>query len=386
MNDPKVKIMSVVGARPNFMKIAPLARELARFPEHFEHILVHTGQHYDATMSEAFFRDLNIPTPEVDLEIGSGSHAEQVGRTMIAFEKIVQERRPDWVIVVGDVNATCACSITAKKEHVKLAHIEAGLRSFDLDMPEEINRMVTDRLSDLLFTTDALADANLLKEGVPESRIRRVGNIMIDTLEQQRARAAALDPRTICESRVLPGLCAPIPPLRDNAFAVMTLHRPSNVDHAEVMKPLVEFLTQDAAPLMPLIWPVHPRTRKQLEAHGLWQDLVSCPGLILTQPLGYHDMLRLTMGARVMFTDSGGLQEECCVLGTPCLTLRWNTERPVTLAEHGGVSVLVGNDIQQVRTEFRKAAKQPRVEHRPLLWDGRTAERIVACLREITQG
>ncbi|MEI6148615.1 MAG: UDP-N-acetylglucosamine 2-epimerase (non-hydrolyzing) [bacterium] len=386
MNAPKVKIMSVVGARPNFMKIAPLVHELARFPDRFDHLLVHTGQHYDATMSDAFFRDLTIPAPDVHLEIGSGSHAEQVGRTMIAFEKVVQQHRPDWVIVVGDVNATCACSITAKKEHVKLAHIEAGLRSFDLEMPEEINRMVTDRLSDLLFTTDALADANLLKEGVPENRIRRVGNIMIDTLERQRARAAALKPEAIAGEQVLPGLCAPIPPLRDNTFAVLTLHRPSNVDQAVVMKPLVEFLTQDVAPLMPLIWPVHPRTRQQLERHGLWKDLTSCPGLILTQPLGYHDMLRLTMGARVMLTDSGGLQEECCVLGTPCLTLRWNTERPVTLVEHGGVSVLVGNDVQQIRAEFRKAAERPRAEHRPPLWDGRTAERIVACLRELGQG
>ncbi len=378
--------MSVVGARPNFMKIAPLVHELARFPQQFESILVHTGQHYDATMSDAFFTALQIPSPEVHLEIGSGSHAEQVGRTMIAFEKVLQERRPDWVIVVGDVNATCACSITAKKEHIKVAHIEAGLRSFDLDMPEEINRMVTDRLSDLLFTTDELADANLLKEGVPADRIKRVGNIMIDTLEQQRGTAAALDPNVIAAEQVLPDLCAPIPPLRDNAFAVLTLHRPSNVDNREIMAPLVEFLTGDVAALMPLIWPVHPRTRKQLESHGLWESLVSCPGLILTRPLGYHEMLRLTMGARVMLTDSGGLQEECCVMGTPCLTLRWNTERPVTLVEHGGLSVLVGNDVQRIRSEFRKAASRPRAEHRPALWDGRAAERIVACLRELKQG
>ncbi len=383
MKDSKLKIMSVVGARPNFMKIAPLARELARFPDRFEPILVHTGQHYDATMSDSFFRDLNIPPPDVDLEIGSGSHAEQVGRTMIAFEKVLQERRPDWVIVVGDVNATCACSITAKKEHIRLAHIEAGLRSFDLDMPEEINRMVTDRLSDLLFTTDELADANLLKEGVPGERIKRVGNIMIDTLEQQRGRAAALDPNRIVVEQVLPGLCAPMPPLRDNAFAVLTLHRPSNVDNREIMHPLVEFLTQDVAAVMPLIWPVHPRTRKQLEAHDLWTELTRCPGLILTRPLGYHEMLRLTMGARVMLTDSGGLQEECCVLGTPCLTLRGNTERPVTQTEHGGVSVLVGNDVPRIRAEFRLAAGRPRAEHRPPLWDGRTAQRIVACLRDL---
>jgi len=383
MTVTKLKIMSVVGARPNFMKIAPLVREIARFPDRLEHTLVHTGQHYDASMSDAFFTDLQIPKPEVDLEIGSGTHAEQVGRTMIAFEKVLRERRPDWVVVVGDVNATCACSITAKKEHIKVAHIEAGLRSFDLDMPEEINRMVTDRLSDLLFTTDELADANLRAEGVPAAHIKRVGNIMIDTLEQQRAAAGALDPNAICAGSVLADACAPVPPLRDNKFAVLTLHRPSNVDDRDILKGLVDFLTQDVASLMPLIWPVHPRTRKQLETFGLWADLLSCPGLILTKPLGYHDMLRLTMGARVMLTDSGGLQEECCVLGTPCLTLRRNTERPVTLVEHGGLSVLVGNEVQRLRTEFRDAAARVRAEHRPALWDGHTAERIVACFREL---
>ncbi|MEI6516375.1 MAG: UDP-N-acetylglucosamine 2-epimerase (non-hydrolyzing) [bacterium] len=383
MNPEKLTIMSVVGARPNFMKIAPFVRELGRYPDSFRHILVHTGQHYDATMSEAFFKALNIPAPDVDLGIGSGSHAEQVGRTMIAFEKVVQAHRPDWIVVVGDVNATCACSITAKKEHIKLAHIEAGLRSFDLDMPEEINRMVTDRLSDLLFTTDELADANLIREGVAAGRIKRVGNIMIDTLEAQRAVAAGLKPGDICEAAALPGALHPNPPLRDNGFAVMTLHRPSNVDDKDLLGEMVAFLTTDVAPVLPLVWPVHPRTRKQLEQFGFWETLRNCPGVILTAPLGYHEMLRLTMGARVMLTDSGGLQEECCVLGTPCLTLRGNTERPMTLREHGGASILVGHDIQKIRAEFREAATRPRAEHRPLLWDGHTAERIVACLREL---
>lgn len=383
MSHQKLKIMSVVGARPNFMKIAPLVRQLERFPDDFAHTLVHTGQHYDACMSDAFFKALNIPQPDVDLEIGSGSHAEQVGKTMIAFEKVVQERRPDWIVVVGDVNATCACAITAKKEHVKLAHIEAGLRSHDLDMPEEINRMVTDRLSDLLFTTDELADANLLKEGVPADRIKRVGNIMIDSLEEQRLTAAALNLDALCAAQALPDAHHPHPPLRDNRYSTITLHRPSNVDDPDILGPLVDFLTTDVAPVLPLIWPVHPRTRKQLEAFGLWKTLRECPGVILTQPLGYHEMLRLTMGARVMLTDSGGLQEECCVLGTPCLTLRWNTERPVTLREHGGASILVGNDIQKIRAAFRDVATLPRREHRPLLWDGHTAERIVSCFKEI---
>lgn len=375
--------MSVVGARPNFMKIAPFVRQLERFPERFAHILVHTGQHYDACMSDSFFQSLNIPAPDVDLEIGSGSHAEQVGKTMIAFEKVVREHKPDWVVVVGDVNATCACSITAKKEHIKLAHIESGLRSYDLDMPEEINRMVTDRLADLLFTTDELADSNLLKEGTPAGKIKRVGNIMIDSLEEQRLKATALDPNAVCASLALPGALHPNPPIRDNRYSVITLHRPSNVDDKDILGELVAFLTTDVAPVLPLIWPVHPRTRKQLELFGFWETLRKCPGVVLTQPLGYHEMLRLTMGAKLMLTDSGGLQEECCVLGTPCLTLRWNTERPVTLREHGGASILVGNDIAKIRAEFRQAATLPRAEHRPALWDGRTAERIVACFREL---
>lgn len=385
MSHGKLKIMSVVGARPNFMKIAPFVRELERFPDHFEHTLVHTGQHYDACMSESFFQALNIPAPDVDLGIGSGSHAEQVGRTMIAFEKTVRERRPDWIVVVGDVNATCAAAITAKKEHLKLAHIEAGLRSHDLGMPEEINRMVTDRLSDLLFTTDSLAEANLLKEGVPAERIKFVGNIMIDSLESQRATAALLDLDTLCATHALTDApVRPLPSLRDNRFSVITLHRPSNVDHREVLGPLVEFLTNEVAPVLPLVWPVHPRTRKQLELFGLWDTLRACPGVILTRPVGYHEMLRLTQGAKVMLTDSGGLQEECCLFGTPCLTLRRNTERPITLREQGGVSVLVGNEVGRIREEFRFTVTQPRALHRPPLWDGRSAGRIVTCFKELT--
>jgi UDP-N-acetylglucosamine 2-epimerase (non-hydrolysing) len=366
------------------MKIAPFARELARFPGQFEPLLVHTGQHYDEAMSAAFFRELGIPAPDIDLEIGSGTHAEQVGRTMIAFEKVVQQRRPDWVVVVGDVNATCACAITAKKEHVKLAHIEAGLRSFDLGMPEEINRMVTDRLSDLLFTTDAMADDNLRREGVPDERIRRVGNIMIDTLEQQRPRAAGLDPQHIVERQRLEGVArGPLPALADDGFAVLTLHRPSNVDDRSVLAALVDVLLGEVASRMPLIWPVHPRTRKQLEAFGLWSQVTVCPAVVLTPPLGYLDMLRLTLGARVMLTDSGGLQEECCVAGTPCVTLRLNTERPVTLREHGGVSILVGNDPVRIRAAFLDALAEPRAPHRPPLWDGRAAERMVAYFRDL---
>ncbi|NCD42438.1 MAG: UDP-N-acetylglucosamine 2-epimerase (non-hydrolyzing) [Bacteroidia bacterium] len=376
-----MKIISVVGARPNFMKIAPFCKAIAAYnitcaqAEPIEHLLVHTGQHYDDRMNRAFFEALGIPDADINLGIGSGSHAEQVGETMIAFEKVLKEHKPDWVVVVGDVNATCACSVTAKKEHVKVAHIEAGLRSFDLEMPEEINRMVTDRLSDLLLTPCRISVQNLKAEGVPEDRMAFVGNIMIDTLEANRDKAAALSVDAIVKDNVLfPAESG----LDVSRFALMTMHRPSNVDDKDVLEPLIHFLCDEVASKMPLIWPMHPRARKQLEAFGLWEKLVNHPQVVLLHPLGYHEMLRLNMGASVMLTDSGGLQEECCVLGTPCLTLRWNTERPVTLREHGGASVLVGNNVDRLREEFNGILNSERCPQRPELWDGHTAERILS--------
>lgn len=370
-----MKIISVVGARPNFMKIAPFCRALAKHPE-ATHILVHTGQHYDVRMSDSFFVDLGIPEPDIHLNIGSGSHAEQVGRTMIEFEKVVRAEHPDWIVVVGDVNATCACSIVAKKEHVKLAHIEAGLRSGDIDMPEEVNRLVTDRLADLLLTPDRISNANLKREGVDDSRIAFVGNIMIDTLEAQREKAAAKSlPELIRRELLEP---RDVPEISDDGFAVMTMHRPSNVDQIETLKPLVDFLAGEVAADMPLVWPIHPRAQKQLKEFDLWDKVRR--KIILLNPVGYHDMLRLNMGAKVMLTDSGGLQEECCVLGTPCLTLRWNTERPVTLKEHGGASVLVGNDVNRIRAAYREVLNSQRAPQRPELWDGHAAERIAAAI------
>jgi len=377
-----MKLLSVVAARPNFMKIAPLTAAISRHnvanPDRFiEHILVHTGQHYDIRMSESFFKDLNIPEPDINLEIGSGTHAEQVGLTMIAFEKVLKEHKPDWVIVVGDVNATLACSVTAKKEKINLCHIEAGLRSGDLSMPEEINRLVTDRLSDLLLTPDRISGDNLRKEGVPEDKIRFVGNIMIDTLEANRDKASAIEIRALLEANLL------IQNQKLNGFdakksyALMTLHRPSNVDDREVLVPLLKFLTTDVASKMTLLWPIHPRAVKMLKEFDLWEMATKHPNVILLEPLRYHDMLRLNMDAGIMLTDSGGLQEECCILGTPCLTLRWNTERPVTLREHGGASVLVGNNVDRIRTEFNHTLASQALPSRPELWDGHTAERIV---------
>lgn len=377
-----MKLLSVVAARPNFMKIAPFTAAIARHnkanPGRFiEHVLVHTGQHYDIRMSESFFKDLDIPEPDINLEIGSGTHAEQVGLTMIAFEKVLKEIRPDWVIVVGDVNATLACSVTAKKENINLCHIEAGLRSGDMSMPEEINRLVTDRLSDLLLTPDRISGENLRKEGVPEEKIRFVGNIMIDTLEANREKTMQIsipqlvDSNLLNRDRKLNGFDFSKP------FALITLHRPSNVDKKEVLEPLMKFLVSDVASNMPLLWPIHPRAVKMLKEFGLWELASNHPNVVLLEPLRYHDMLRLNMNARIMLTDSGGLQEECCILGTPCLTLRWNTERPVTLREHGGASVLVGNNVERIRTEFRNTLSSNTLPNRPELWDGHTAERIV---------
>jgi UDP-N-acetylglucosamine 2-epimerase (non-hydrolysing) len=385
-----MKIMSVVGARPNFMKIAPFIRALNAHTGNknveLKHILVHTGQHYDDKMNWAFFEALDIPAADINLNIGSGTHAEQVGRTMIAFEKVLKNEKPDWVVVVGDVNATCACSITAKKEHVSLAHIEAGLRSGDMTMPEEINRLVTDRLSDLLLTPDRLSGENLRREGVPDDRIRFVGNIMIDTLEAQRKKAEKL----CLQDVVLANLHKEKKPksrsdkidLSDGNIAVLTLHRPSNVDTLNVLQPLVDFFCYELSAKTPLVWSIHPRAEKSLKEFGLWQKVMEAPGITILNPVGYHEMLRLNMAARVMLTDSGGLQEECCVLGTPCLTLRWNTERPITLKEHGGASVLVGNDVERIRKAWRQAIQEERRPVRPELWDGKTAGRIVKAILE----
>lgn len=369
-----MKIVSVVGARPNFMKVAPFCRALKAYPE-VEHVLVHTGQHYDVRMSETFFKELGIPNPDINLEIGSGTHAEQVGKTMIAFEKVIKDEKPDWVVVLGDVNATIACSVTAKKEHVKCAHIEAGLRSRDMDMPEEINRLVTDRLSDLLFTPDRLSNANLKGEGVEDEKIKFVGNIMIDTLERERAKAEGINLDDIVKGNRIEEQSGEVQ-LKERGYVAVTMHRPSNVDQKETLEPAIRFMLDEVAQDMPIVWAIHPRAIKQLKAFGLWDEVVKHPNMILLKPLGYHAMLRLNMGAKLFMTDSGGLQEECCVLGTPCLTMRWNTERPITLVENGGASQLVGNDVVKIRVAYHAALSSERRPSRPELWDGKTAERI----------
>lgn len=383
-----MKILSVVGARPNFMKIAPFCNAINTYntnnkAKQLKHILVHTGQHYDVRMSESFFESLGIPNPDINLEVGSGSHAAQVGNTMIAFEKVCLDEQPDWVVVVGDVNATLACSVTAKKLNIKVCHIEAGLRSNDMTMPEEINRLVTDRLSDLLLTPDRISVENLKLEGVADNRMSFVGNIMIDTLEANREKAAGLSVLSIIKDNLIDSaqLSQAEKALENiDTFAVSTLHRPSNVDNKEILEHILDFLATEVTQDMPVIWAIHPRTQKMLQTFGIWEKAVASPNLILLNPIGYHEMLRLNMSAAIMLTDSGGLQEECCVLGTPCLTLRWNTERPVTLKKHGGASVLVGNSIERIREEYSTALQAGRVPQRPELWDGKTAMRCVEAI------
>lgn len=379
-----MKIISVVGARPNFMKIAPFIRAISSNnsnpgKEKIEHILVHTGQHYDARMSDKFFEALGIPEPDINLEVGSGSHAYQVGQTMIAFEKVLHQHRPDWVVVVGDVNATLACSVTAKKENIRCCHIEAGLRSGDMRMPEEINRLVTDRLSDLLLTPDPISTQNLIGENVSINKIRFVGNIMIDTLEANREKALRFNIDQILQDNLLEGAQQFVPAKADK-IALVTIHRPSNVDTKEVLEQLLAFICDEVTKELLVIWPIHPRTLGKIKEFGLWKQIIKTTNLILLNPVGYQEMLRLNMDARIMLTDSGGLQEECCVLGTPCLTLRWNTERPITLREHGGASILVGNNIERLRAEFFETVSLERTPVRPELWDGFTAER---CLEAI---
>ncbi len=347
-----------------------------------EHYLVHTGQHYDDRMSSSFFKQLEIPEADINLGVGSGSHAEQVGNTMIEFEKVLRDKKPDWVVVVGDVNAILACSVTAKKENILCCHIEAGLRSGDLSMPEEINRLVADRISDLLLTPDRISSENLRKEGVPDNKIKFTGNIMIDTLERNKNKAEKLKIKEIIKDNSINGSWKDLNDSIDHDFAVMTLHRPSNVDRKEVLEPIVRFLIDEVCPGRPLIWTIHPRTRKMLETFGLLKEVMLDRNLLLLEPLGYLEMLKLNMNARIILTDSGGLQEECTVLGTPCLTLRWNTERPITLREHGGASVLVGNNIKLIREEYHIAINKPRIPISPELWDGHTAER---CLKQILE-
>ena len=360
MERPKIRILALVGARPNFMKIAPLLRNLRARPR-FETTLVHTGQHYDASMSEDFFRDLGIPEPDVNLAVGSGSHATQTAEVLVGVEALLVEQRPDALLLVGDVNSTVAASLAAAKLGIPIAHVEAGLRSGDRSMPEEINRLVTDTLSNWCFTTEPAGDENLLREGIAEEKIHQVGNVMIDTLLANRERADALD--TLEELGLEAG-----------GYALLTLHRPSNVDDPATLSALFEAL-EDIHRKLPIVFPVHPRTSAAI------RDLLGGkqPALTTLPPQGYLEFLRLMSQSAFVLTDSGGIQEETTALGVPCLTLRNNTERPITIAE--GTNLLVGSQADDVRNAAFKIlegdAKRGRV---PKLWDGHAAERIADIL------
>lgn len=357
-----IKILNVVGARPNFMKMAPILAAMHRRSARISPILLHTGQHYDEAMSASFFRDLEMPPPDINLEIGSGTHAEQTARVMLAFEPTLIAQRPEWVVVVGDVNSTLACALVARKLNIKVAHVEAGLRSFDRAMPEEINRILTDQIADLLLTPSADADANLLREGIPAERIVRVGNVMIDTLFAQLERAR--------HSRVLGNLN-----LLPQKFAVLTLHRPSNVDDATILGKILTAIGKIAGEL-PVIFPAHPRTQSRLLEFGFAPP----PNTYIIEPLGYLDFLQLWSQARFVLTDSGGLQEETTAIGIPCLTLRENTERPITVEQ--GSNRIVGNAPERIVAaafEILQAASNQTVRV-PELWDGCAAERIVEAL------
>jgi UDP-N-acetylglucosamine 2-epimerase (non-hydrolysing) len=366
-----LRIINVVGARPNFMKIAPVIDEMRHRSARIEPLLVHTGQHYDESMSDSFFEDLKIPRPDINLEVGSGSHSEQTARIMIAFEQILLKHPPDWVVVVGDVNSTVAAAMVAAKMLVRVAHVEAGLRSRDRTMPEEINRVVTDALADLLLTPSLDANENLLREGVSPQKIRFVGNVMIDTLYRnlERARSSSILGRLNLEA---------------GQFCAMTLHRPSNVDDKQTLTGIIDAL-ELICERLPIVFPVHPRTRDRLEQFGLSARISKRRSLILTEPLGYLDFLQLYSNSRLVLTDSGGVQEETTVLGIPCLTLRQNTERPITVTE--GTNRIVGNDPEVITREALAALEQPaRPACAPELWDGHAAVRIVDAIEQAGTG
>ncbi|HYY55826.1 MAG TPA: UDP-N-acetylglucosamine 2-epimerase (non-hydrolyzing) [Pyrinomonadaceae bacterium] len=364
-----LKVLNVVGARPNFMKVAPIVEAMKRRETEFMPLLLHTGQHYDDGMSDAFFRDLRLPRPDVYLGVGSGSHAAQTAAVMQLFEPVVLREQPDWVVVVGDVNSTLACALVCAKLGVRVAHVEAGLRSRDRTMPEEINRLLTDQLADMLLTPSQDADANLLAEGIAPERIRFVGNVMIDSLLGQMERARS---STVREDLGLAG--------RD--YATLTLHRPSNVDDRATFSRILDALEQ-LSKRLPIIFPVHPRTRARLRELDLEDRVASLSSLRLIEPLGYLDFLRLYSGARLVLTDSGGIQEETTALSIPCLTLRENTERPITVEL--GTNQIVGTDASRIIEAAFTALDSPRETQKgrvPPLWDGHTAPRILDALLE----
>ena len=361
-----MKLLIVAGARPNFMKIAPIIHEIDRRDIHTA-ILVHTGQHYDEQMSDTFFRELMIPDPDEHLHVGSASHAVQTAKIMISFEPVLERYEPAAVIVVGDVNSTLACALVAAKLGVTVVHVEAGLRSRDRAMPEEINRIATDAVSDLLLTPSEDGDANLMAEGIPPERIRFVGNIMIDTLREQEAMAEPPDVWDVAG-------------LQERGYVLLTMHRPSNVDDAETLQHFLRIF-EDVRERYPIVWPLHPRTRGQLVRFGLIEQVVDQDRLFLVDALPYRQNLYMMKRAAAVITDSGGVQEETTALGVPCLTIRENTERPITVTH--GTSTLVGSDREAILAVIDGVVEgKDKRGSIPPLWDGKTAARVIDAIEE----
>ena len=360
---PRITVHLIAAARPNFMKIAPLYHELKK-TDWAEPVIVHTGQHYDRNMSDAIFEDLELPSPDFNLGVGSGTHAEQTGNVMIAYEKLCMEGRPDWVVVVGDVNSTAACAMVCAKLWIPVIHLEAGLRSFDRRMPEEINRLVTDAIADILWTPSEDGNQNLLNEGVDPEKIECVGNIMLDSYEMMRSKIEASDTRSKFG-------------LENRKYGLVTLHRPSNVDEKQSLGPIVEKLTA-ASEALPLIFTSHPRTIQRLKEFGLLEILESAKNLTMLEPLPYVEFMSLVTEAKLVITDSGGIQEETTYLGIPCLTLRENTERPITVSH--GTNKLVTIETLASNLEQIMQDKWP-AGSRPPLWDGKTAARAAQSLK-----
>lgn len=355
-----MKIISVVGTRPNFVKIASFMNEVSKHKD-IQNILVHTGQHYDEKMSNSFFRDLEIPHPDISLGIGSGSHAEQTAKIMIEFEKVLLKEKPDLVVVVGDVNSTLACAITSFKLGIKVAHIEAGLRSFDRSMPEEINRILVDQLSDYLFITEKDAENNLINENIDPSKIFFVGNLMIDTLLMHKEKASKLNTIT------------------SGDYVVLTLHRPSNVDIKENLSKLLDIINEVQVKIK-VLWPIHPRTIGNIEKFGLKDKISNMKNLFISDPIGYLEFMNAMINSKFVLTDSGGIQEETTVLNIPCITLRENTERPVTMEK--GTNYLTGiNKNKIIRTMDSILKGEAKQYQRIQFWDGKTAERIVKVIK-----
>ncbi|MBN2144941.1 MAG: UDP-N-acetylglucosamine 2-epimerase (non-hydrolyzing) [Candidatus Aureabacteria bacterium] len=362
MTDKKKKILVIAGARPNFMKIAPLLREFRKYKTRFRVNLVHTGQHYDSRMSDVFFRDLGMSMPDIYLGVGSGSQAVQTANLMTAFEKVLIKERPEWIVVVGDVNSTLACSLVASKLNVKVAHVEAGLRSFDRTMPEEINRVVTDSLSDALFVSEQSGLVNLKKEGVAKSKVFFTGNVMIDTLLYQMPKIEKSD--ILSNLKITPG-----------EYGVLTLHRPGNVDEKKSLMEIHKIIRAITSRIT-LVYAMHPRTKKMIGEHGLNRFFSEIKNLITIEPLGYIDFIKLVKHSAFVLTDSGGIQEETTVLKIPCLTMRENTERPVTIKE--GTNILVGRDPSKIIRAFGGILKGKNKRGKtPGFWDGQAARRIV---------